>query len=221
MPFEAGCAGRLAFHASLPVYTNENVNGSSVIRVMRRWPLQRPADAAALHPSLLRLYDLPSSRCRVALGVATQGSHRSVRAQLRHTALQVIVWRRGEPRPRYAIRCGVVNTDIGVRGLRRVAPQRVDDSTPLFPSRGPSEFGSPAAAVLLRCSDFRPPFPPRFVVLRLAVPTRAPVFAPVIPTPEQGLEHCGLAAPRQFRCGSETIGSPRFLASPLVPTPRP
>ena len=39
----------------------------------------------------------------------------------------------------------------------------------------------------MRCSDSRPPLSPRFVVLRLAIPPRAPVFvSPRGPTPATG-----------------------------------
>ena len=46
-----------------------------------------------------------------------------------------------------------------------------------FPPPGPRGAGSPTSAVLSADSDFSPPVPPRFVLLRLAVPPSA-LFAP-------------------------------------------
>ncbi len=59
----------------------------------------------------------------------------------------------------------------------------------------------------MRRSDFLPPVPPRFVVLRLAVPARAPVFVLVEPTPlaEPGAFGIGSPAPMSLRTGDDRI----------------
>src|SRR5262249_22436397 len=50
----------------------------------------------------------------------------------------------------------------------------------------------------MKRSDVPPSLPPRFVILRLAVPARAPVFARLGPTPAGRPELCGVATPRHL-----------------------
>lgn len=47
----------------------------------------------------------------------------------------------------------------------------------------------------MRCSELLPPFSPRFVVLRLAIPYRAPVFVPFKPDADLGPGVLGLVNP--------------------------
>src|SRR5438552_1501386 len=68
----------------------------------------------------------------------------------------------------------------------------------------------------------RRPTAPRAALrcLRLALPTRAPVFvSPASPTPAWGLEFSGLATPQTDSFEMETAGTPRFLENPSVPMP--
>jgi hypothetical protein len=72
----------------------------------------------------------------------------------------------------------------------------------------------------MRRSDLLPSFPPRSVVLRLAVPPRASVF--VTPQrPDAGREAWSFRVwqPHATRCGLETAGTPKFLGNPCVPMP--
>src|ERR1700689_1199085 len=72
----------------------------------------------------------------------------------------------------------------------------------------------------MRRSDILPPFPPRFVVLRLAVPLRAPVFvSPHGPTPTARPGAFGSGSPTPVGYGLETAGPPKFLGNPHVPMP--
>jgi hypothetical protein len=74
-----------------------------------------------------------------------------------------------------------------------------------LPSTGSRWSLFPCFDGTMRCSELLPPFSPRFVVLRLAIPSRAPVFvSPASPTPAWGLELCGLATPGQlYRHGDD------------------
>jgi hypothetical protein len=103
---------------------------------------------------------------------------------------------------------------------RRVSapPARFPSTAPRcgtsFPSQGSSRFGFPWFNGTMKYSDFRPSFSPRFVVLRLAIPPRAPVFvSPLSPTPAGGLEFSGLALPAN-RCRR---GDGRFSQVPGRP----
>jgi hypothetical protein len=63
----------------------------------------------------------------------------------------------------------------------------------------------------MRCSESLPPLPPRFVAFAWRYhPVRLCSFLPCGPTPAEGLELSGLAAPHQ-PSGVETTGIPRFL----------
>src|SRR5258707_15036133 len=60
-----------------------------------------------------------------------------------------------------------------------------NDSLTRHPLRSPGSprVRFPCFVATTRCSDFRPPVPPAFVVLRRTVTSRAPVFVPRGPTP--------------------------------------
>ena len=86
-----------------------------------------------------------------------------------------------------------------------------------FPPPGPRGAGSPTSAVLSADSDFSPPVPPRFVLLRLAVPPSA-LFAPARLGRASGP---GLLFTAAARAASpvETTRPPRFLGDPCPHAP--
>ena len=89
-----------------------------------------------------------------------------------------------------------------------------------LPSRG-SPWGEFAAFIgTMGCSDVPTPFPPHFVILRLAVPARVPVFVSPL-RPGTGREAWSLVVwqLRASGCGRETWGPPKFLGNPVVPMP--
>ncbi len=110
---------------------------------------------------------------RVALGVATQGSHRSGRAQLRHPVRQVTA-----SLSRFAIR-----GRYGDRPPEDEAPDLVPDHGSVtrhpLPSPGSSRYKFPRFNGTMRCCDLSPPISPRFVSFawrylpctRLSLPT--------------------------------------------------
>jgi hypothetical protein len=71
-------------------------------------------------------------------------------------------------------------------------------------------------------SDSPPPVSLRFVAFADAVPHRTPVFvSPSWPDAGHAAWNFGVGSPTPIVVDAETLGSPRFLANPLVSSPRP
>jgi hypothetical protein len=94
---------------------------------------------------------------RVAGAVARPGSHRSVRAQLRHTARQVT-----GSLIRSAIRWCNVDTVPG-SCAPALFPSNGSMTWHLLPSPGSERIPFPCFTGTMRCSDFLPPLPPHSV----------------------------------------------------------
>jgi len=62
-----------------------------------------------------------------------------------------------------AIRSCFVDTLVEFRGIRRVSQKRFLDPASRFPPLAPVGHRSPVSSVVLRCYDFLPIIPPRFV----------------------------------------------------------
>ena len=88
-----------------------------------------------------------------------------------------------------------------------------------FPRPGPRRTGSPAPHGTMERSDSLRTLRPPFLVVRLAVPSRAPGFAPSGPTPAWGPGPFGLAVPPRQRYRDGAAGSPRFPGRPVGPMP--
>ncbi len=127
---------------------------------------------------------------RVAGAVARPGSHRSVRAQLRHTARQVT-----GSLIRSAIRWCNVDTVPG-SCAPAMFPSNGSMTWHLLPSPGSERIPFPCFTGTMRCSDFLPPLPPHSV----AFARRYHVVHLVA----------------SLRC---TAGRPRFLRNPCVSMP--
>ena len=91
-----------------------------------------------------------------------------------------------------------------------------------LPSTGSLRLPFPGFLGTIRRCDSRPPIPPRFALLRLAVPDRAPVFAPQGPTPtsKPGTLRLGSPTPTWVRKRPGLPGSWRTLPC-LCPALRP
>ena len=124
---------------------------------------------------------------RVGAGVAPRPSHRSVLAQLRHTALQARASLRGGKLRRApaagakpagassAIRCCPEHTVLELK-VSIVFPSNGSLTRRPLPFAGSPWGGFPRCRGTMRRSDSLRTFLPPFVILRLAVPSRAPVF---------------------------------------------
>ena len=127
----------------------------------------------------------------MALGVAPQGSHGSVLAQLRHTARQVTgSLRDGTPRHVSAAEASPASAAIASPVLLSAVVSLTRDRVPrhsacfppaamkrhLLPSPGSRWHLFPCFDGTMRCSDSLPPVTPHFVSFMRRLPPLAPVF---------------------------------------------
>jgi len=119
---------------------------------------------------------------RVAVGVTSHRSRRSVRAQLRHTVRPRTGWQCGSHASAEACRTPLpLSREVAVTGhgaTRDSAwfPPRGPSAGSALPSTGSSEASSPASQVLRRCAT---PWVPLAALrfLRLAIPGVVPVIS--------------------------------------------
>ncbi len=117
---------------------------------------------------------------RVALGITPQGSHRSGRAQLRHPVRPVM-----GSRFRFAICERFVDPQPRFKALDGCPPHKSMTSISL-PSPGSPRSRFPCFNGTMKMCESLPTFPPHFLLVRMAVPSRASVFVSPL-RPDAGL----------------------------------